>query len=319
MVEILRKYKLAILALFILLLLYLVLIFQTSKLTKTQADKSNKTTMALSPTPASSNTIKSYPSIPSSISDSKDAKKIIAKVGEEIIYQKDLDTEISFYPIKSEQTKKDLLKKIIEDSKYLQIAKEEKLPNIGIIDDNIFNSPDKDYFKRVDSVQKIKKELSQATNLKGVIISIWFLNDRVGPLGYEKAKEIAFSKISSLHQRVKLGELTMRQAAELIKNDASLSQIDPTYKLNAFLEFNVPKGKKITWEEQFDNNLWYMKVGEISEIYTGKSYDFAKSKTEKFEAYYLFGQAEEENLSSSGYNSDSMFKEKEKNYEVVYY
>ena len=52
--------------------------------------------------------------------------KVIVKVGEEKLYQKDLTTELAYYPTKDEAAKKQLLSKMVEDSKLLQESKKEK-------------------------------------------------------------------------------------------------------------------------------------------------------------------------------------------------
>ena len=233
--------------------------------------------------------------------------KVIIKVGQEKIYQKDLETELAYYPTKDEAAKKLLLNKLVADSKLLQDAKKEKAITI---DQSIYNSPDKDYLKRMKVIQQLKKENAKKNaGLKGSIISVWFLNDRVGPLGYEKAKLLALNKITYLHDQVKTGKMTMAEAGDNIKNDSSLAQLDPTsYKTNAITYFNVASGEKITWESEFNQILWNLKPGEISAIYTAKSADL-DHQNEILPAYYIFGQAERK--------ATNLTKETE--YEVKYY
>ena len=233
--------------------------------------------------------------------------KVIVKVGEEKLYQKDLNTELAAYPTKDEAAKKLLLAKMVEESKLIQEAKKEKSFSI---DKSIYDSSTKDYLKRMEVIQQIKIENSNKNaGLKGSIISVWFLNNRVGPLGYDKAKALALEKITYLHNQVKNSKITMEQAAENIKNDTSLAQLDPTsYKTNAILLFNVSSGEEITWESEFDKILWGLKDGEVSAIYLAKSADF-DNKNQIVPAYYMFGQAEKKATKAN----------KETKYEVIYY
>jgi hypothetical protein len=235
--------------------------------------------------------------------------KIIARVGEENIYQKDLDAELDHYPTKDDAAKKLLLNKIIEDSKLLQEAKKE---NLLPIDNTIYNSPEKDYMGRIGAISKIKIELAKKNiGLKGSIISIWFLNDHVGPLGYEKAKALALKKITYLHTQVKSGNSTMEQVAENIRNDTSLAQLDANYKNNAIFSFNVTPDKTITWEKEFDKMLWELNAGEISDIFTAVSPDF-DNNNKVVPAYYMFGTVTDK-------LKETVTPASETNYEVTYF
>lgn len=213
----------------------------------------------------------------------------IARVGEETIYQKDLDEILAIYPDKSTQAHQKILEKLIADSKTIQHAKE-----IGLIktDDTIYNSPDKDNLKRTREIQKIQETIRENNyTIKGSGVSVWFVNDYVGPLGYEKAKELALAKINFLYNAVKTKTMTMEQAAENIRNDTSLAKLDKNYVYNAYFTFSLKPGQKFTYEENFDKILWQLPAGEMTEVYTAASKDLDDGKDKP--AYYMFAQVEE--------------------------
>lgn len=233
----------------------------------------------------------------------------IARVGNETIYQKDLDTELANYPRHYATTSKMLLDKIISDSRLLQASQK-----LGLIlaDKTIFDSPDKDYPKRAEEIQKLQKVIrANEYTLKGSGISIWFLNDTVGTLGYEKARETALSKITGLYKSVKNGVINMEEAAFEIKNDTSLALLDKNYQGNAVFRFLAKPGDKITWEEEFDDIIWRLKPGEITDIYTGSTRDFADKVIKP--AYFMFARVEEK-LDKPKYSDLDT-----QNYEITYY
>lgn len=243
-------------------------------------------------------------------------EKIILKVGQEFLYQKDFELEWSYYPFHDEKAKKLLLEKMIQDSKILQIAQKE---GILTLDESIYNSPSKDYLKRVKKIQEIKKWLAKNTqSIRGTIVSIWFLNDRVGPLGYKKAREIAWEKINKLHQEVTEKKITIDEAAKRIREDKELALLDPNYQTNASFDFDTAKNPKITWEENFNETIKKLKPGETTAVFTGKSFDF-ENNGEKVEAYFLFGQVKEKEENTPIANLEEWLAEKSKEYETIYY
>src|SRR3989344_1536077 len=212
----------------------------------------------------------------------------IAKVGEEYIYQNDLDTEVRLNPISSNsaQLKKQLLQKLADDSIIIQGALSDK---IATADASVYNSPTKDQIKRYQLVSQIKKSIEEkADTISGFKVNIWFLNVHVGPLGYDKAKQIALEKITKLHSDVVSKKITIQQAADAIKNDSSLAAIDPSYKSNAGGEFTSTKDKPITITKAFDDALWNTSVGGITEVITGQS-DDQDNGGKIVDAYYTFG------------------------------
>lgn len=199
--------------------------------------------------------------------DNPPAPGVIAKVGEELIYQKDLDLELAISPPigTPEERKKRLLDKIATDSALLQGAKAEGL--ITNLDADIYNSPNKDYLKRLKTIENVREKASQqVSRLEGYMVSLWFMNDgKIGPLGYNRAKELAFEKISALQQEVKQGKITAEQAADRIRNDPSNRELDELYKSNAGAKFNFNIKDGYYKKELFDP-LFKLNNGDTSDV-----------------------------------------------------
>lgn len=243
---------------------------------------------------------------------------IIAKVGSENIWQKDLDYEISMYPVQGkniEEVRKLLLAKIVRDSIILQGGKTEKLATVGA---SIFNVSGKDYIKRFQTVQEIEEKVrTNADAIEGTLVALFIFNTDFGRLGYTKSKELVTPKAKQLYDEVKSKKITIDQAAERIRDDSSLAGADPNYKGNSILKFKARKGEKITLFPDFDQELFRLKSGEISSLYLGKDKD---PKTGKMiDATYVFGQVTKQFSSSGKLSFDDWFNKYKKQYEVTYY
>lgn len=241
--------------------------------------------------------------------------KIIARVGMEDIYQKDLDTEISFAPPqKNIDIKKQLLKKLINDSIILQGAADDKFITL---DESVFNSVNKDYMKRIAKVREAENKLNaQVSNIKGTVITIWFYNNEyIGPLGYEKSKSLAYQKILKIYNDIKSGKINIKQAVEAIHNDDSLSQLDSAYKTNASINFNLQNGEGATFDDNFNKAIWKLDKGELSDIYA-----LVDENTElgKVEVLYAFAQVSDKINKGKVSGFDNWLKEKRNHYEISY-
>ncbi len=240
--------------------------------------------------------------------------KIIAKVGKEHIYQKDLDLEIQAYPIKNTNAQKLLMNKIMNDSIILQAGAKE-----GIIqlDQTVFDSSSKDSLKRTQLARRVKSLIEEkSVNISGTVITIWFYNVTPAPIGLEKGKELAFTKISKLHNDVVSKRLTIQQAAEEIRNDASLAQVDLQYKSNASFDFKVSNNKRITFSPEFDTVIRSLQPGQISPVQLVQ--DTEVHTRQKIDAVYMFAQVTEKKLSEvTGF--DEWLKQHQKEYEVIQY
>lgn len=218
--------------------------------------------------------------------ENKPADQIIAKVGQESIYQQNLDNQIATYPAASQQ-KQVALEQLTTDSIILQAGAKDGLIKL---DNRFYNSQNMDPKLRTFMIEKVKNKIQNlADNVSGSVVSIWFLNDHVGPLGYEKAKALALQKITPLYEAVKAKKMTMREAAKLISSDSSLAQLDPVYKTNAYFEFSATKDKPPTFSEEMNAVFWNLKPEEITPLVTVKSQDLDQ-QGKVVDAFYSFGQ-----------------------------
>ncbi len=245
---------------------------------------------------------------------------IVAKAGEENIYKKYFDLELSSYPKSSpeDQAARTIIDKMVSDSIALQQSKKEGL--ITSLDSSVYNSLTLDYQKRVNLVQNIKKSVNNKSDkISGSVISIWFSNLKPGPIGYEAGKAFALEKITKYQQDVKSGKMSIKQVGEAIKNDTSLAKIDPTsYKVNAILNFkNFTKNDQITFDSKFNNLIWGLGTGEVSDIYLAK--DRPEGKTEKVDSVYMFAQVESKTLNGTAIDFNGWLQKALKTYEIKYY
>lgn len=240
---------------------------------------------------------------------------VFAKVGDEYLYEADLNYELAYYPTSNDGTAEDILtKKLIDDSIILQGAAEEGLIKL---DNTIYNSPDKDYQKRIDTVMDLKEKLDQkATVLEGSVIAIWFHNMQPGSVGYEKGKQIASTEISRLQKAVKDGSITMLQAGTQLKNNAQLAQVDPSYRANAYFEFAVSDNQKITYSPTIDQQIYQLNKGDVSAVLTGKDRD--PETNAMIDAVYMVAQVTDRGTSNVT-SYENWLVEKRKTYEVTRY
>lgn len=242
---------------------------------------------------------------------------VIAKVGAETLYQKDFEREKKAYPkLPNTNIKEILIKKMIKDSKILQAAEKEKLI---ALDTSVYNSPDKDYQKRIKKIVEVEKLVGQRQEkIKGSVISIWcYNNSKPNTLDAAEAKERAFNKISIVYNAVKNKQMTMQQAAAQIQNDESLLELDIAYKANAILEFDAGPEDQITFDKTFESQVRQLQQGQISEIYLAKDIDI---KTRELrDAVYMFAYVEQRTTTGVTEDFAAWYTQKEKDYAVQMY
>jgi len=248
----------------------------------------------------------------------KDSNAIIFKVGDENIYQKDLDYEMESYPaIKDIDVKKVLTDKLIMDSIILQGAQEDGFTKLY---KGIFNSKDKNYSDRVSLVNAVKEKISErSSNISGSIVSLWFYNRGPGRVGYEKGREIAKSTIEKLHDEVIDKDINIQQAGQAIRNDPKLGYVDPAYLYNALLEFDKPYSEQVVFDKGFDEVIKKLRIGEVSDVYLAKSIKWEKNAptSQMIDSVYMFAQVvDKEKAGPMGF--DEWYKQKKKEYKVVY-
>lgn len=244
---------------------------------------------------------------------------IAAKVGEENIYQKDLDLAVSLYPATpSAETRKFILEKIVTDSIILQGAQTDGLMTL---DETVYNSSSTDYLKRTQLVKKMSDQITQeAKKISGAVITIWFINDQSG-------KQAALDKITKLHDDLKSSKITLAQAGDAIKNDPNFAKLDSAYQQKSVLEFkNRSKGLEflgsdtVTFDKGIDSLLWNLNEGEVSKVNLIQYQDpNATNMSRRVDAAYVFAHV----TKISGNNKIASFEDwlaqKRKVYEVKYY
>lgn len=251
---------------------------------------------------------------------SPDEKKAIAKIGDETIYQRDLNLEKARYGGKEDaQIRKQILEKIIIDSIVLQAGRKE---NLVSLDRSIYNSVYKDNIKRTKAIREVRKQLeAQADGISGAVISIWFVDNATntpGKLGLERSKQLALSKITPLYEDVKNGKITIQQAAEKIRTDKSLLELDKSYHTNAILGFRATKARPQIVYKEFDDILWSLKKGEVSQIITGGIIDVNTGKKVK-DMYYAFGQVLDTINTGKVISYNDWINQQKGQYAVTYY
>lgn len=244
-------------------------------------------------------------------------EKPLVRVGDEIIYQHDMEAELAYYPQNDDPDIRTSLKeKLITDSIVLQGGQEDGLITL---DDTIFNSPKKDYQKRLHSIEGVKYAVGQRSKaLKGSVISVWFRNnDYIGPLGLEESKQKAFEVISGIREKVLSKSLSMEEAGNMIIADTSLKEIDPAWRNNAMYRFESGKNTRLTLSPELDEELRTLPIGEVSKVYLITNIDVDAQK--QYEALYSFGQVTERSDTEGGLSFDDWLASKKIKYATTQY
>ena len=108
----------------------------------------------------------------------------------------------------------------------------------------------------------------------------------------------------------------MQEAAEKIKNDVTIAQLDPAYKSNASFDFQVIKGAPITRDDKLNKALWELPEGGVTEVFVGPAKD--GSTGQYVDAVYHFGQVSKK-VSSDITGFDDWLAGLRKRYAVKYY
>ncbi len=204
---------------------------------------------------------------------------VAAKVGEESIYNKDLNyavysryySELIKPSTSAANLKYKVLSELIDDSILLQAS--QLYPQIfGTVNLNqsIFDNIDKDYQQRENTLEKLKDSFNNKLEEKisGGRISIWYHNVNP-PTKYtiDEARTIAQNKIQAIYQNLISGKITFSEAGNQIKNDGSLADLDPNYKGNAVYLFDNVSPDTIAFpSQQIKDTVLHLKPGQISTI-----------------------------------------------------
>lgn len=242
--------------------------------------------------------------------------EILAKVGEENIYKKTVTTGIPSFneeDKKSREVVVNYLDQVIRQSIILQAAAKEGKVELT---PDIYNSADLNLANRSAKVAEIEKLFNnQATKISGAIISIWYLNDIDNGLEYDVAQKMALDKITPIYNDAKAKKITALQAADRIRNDASIAKIDAAYIGNAYAKFEVNQGKTISMDKKFDEMIWATAAGEVTELYNAKS----SSMEGAMPIAYVFAVVDSKQENQNLLNFNQWFENIQSSYEVQKY
>ncbi len=215
--------------------------------------------------------------------------KVIMKVGEERIFQRDLNLAYAYVEDKNEEAIQQTLDHLAKDSIILQAAQAE---GIISLDDDVFDAFNKDYVKRYDLLEQVRTEVeARSDHVRGKAVTVWFMNEVPAKPGYEEGRRIAEEKITTLHEQVVAGDMTMTDAAENIRNDTSLVELDINYDGNAlFIIEGNRQGGALTGFPAINELMWTLPIGEVSDIITVKN-------NQGEDIFFAFAQVDERNLS----------------------
>jgi hypothetical protein len=239
----------------------------------------------------------------------------LAKIGDEIIYNSDLSEELASYPPTEDSSLRErLFAKMVDDSITLQGALKMKLMTL---DSSVYNSNSKDYTKRIKAVADAKQKIDDnADGYSGMIVQIWFYNQKPPRVGYAQGRQIATQKINELHDKVKSGAMTMEQAGDAIRSDSNLYNVDEAFRINASFPFLATKEKPATFDKGFNTILAGLKAGQVSDVYIAKDKD---ENGTMIDAVAMFGKVDKI-VTKNGYTSyDTWLAQQKKSYEVVTY
>lgn len=300
------------------LLFVIALIALFSQLSNTSRQQTSQTTTPTLQTaqPKSSGATGFKSDIPTIKGDKAPEPGVIAKVGEELIYGKDLNYELAYGPKNPDREMRQLLfDKVIVDSMILQEARKRGMVQL---DDSVYNNNKKNNKKRVDLVARIKQDVAaDAAKIEGAVISVWFYNEIAPDMGYQKAKQYTLEKITAVHEQVKNGKLTMKQAANELRKDAELAKADPAYATNAYFEFSSNEDEKITFSPEFDAIIRNLQEGVVSDVVTVQ--DQPADQEKPLDAVHMFAKVDKKIQSSDISSLDSWITELKQSYEVIVY
>jgi hypothetical protein len=240
----------------------------------------------------------------------------IMMVGEEILYQEDLDRFLNVLPPGIPDREKYARQNMIEESIGLQAGAKAGVITLG---NTFYNARNKDYDQRSQRYVAVQEGIRQRiARISGSVVALWFFNNnQAGSAGYEGGKRIAQQKMATLQSKVAKRELTMEHAAAEIKQDTSLEQLDVVWQQNAIFTFeNVGPDEPITFDETFNNVIRTLPVGGVTNL----ALLSVDSNGTKREALYAFAQVSSKKEGSIAEGSfEEWLSVQKKNYDVIEY
>jgi len=202
------------------------------------------------------------------------------KVGEINITEQDIEERYALlYPDDSGEIAKTENWQAAKD----QLNRSAILQDEGVKEGLFQNTPDGRIDPRKVNEAEEYFNTKGTTYISGEMFTIWFYNTNPPAVGVEFAKQKVLEIISGLQQKVASGELTMKQAGDIIASRTDLVAIDFAYNWNAYAEFlYIHPGEMVINDPELDKKLWELEEGVTSEVLTGKDFN----GTEWYPAYF---------------------------------
>jgi len=195
--------------------------------------------------------------------DVTDSPIAVETQDEELIDQGDLPEEVVF--------------------KYDKLRAEAEKAGINVIKVDTNGKKSLDYEKLNEYEEYMRTEGTTYVSAESIVI--WFENFPSDLYSLEERQKIAFEILSGLRDRIEVGEITMKEAGDIIKQDTSLKDIDEAWMSNAYREILFAKKDGGTFfDPEVENLLWSMKPGELSPVLTGRK---VISNNSMPDAYYM--------------------------------
>lgn len=198
----------------------------------------------------------------------------VAKIGSETIFNRDLNYILATqFPQDYANSDPAVLRNLalpiaIDQSVLLQ---ENRKKGLAKLSPELFNNPAKNYHERDKLVQKLTgQQKAKDEKISGGLISVWYHNVKMPSIPLSDAQNLAYKTITTVYNNLKsqpVNKAAFVQAAETIKNNSALAQIDPSYKGNAYFEFSdKTRNEPISVRPAIDQEIWKLKPGELSKI-----------------------------------------------------
>lgn len=196
----------------------------------------------------------------------------VASIGEHTVYGKDLNFNLYLFNqseyASASANNNDLKQRLLDQSQrdYIILKEAQRL---GLADlPNDIESVNKDQWAYARAVQQAEPLVKQQFDLLSFeTISIFFHNVDLPKIPLEQAEIIARDKMTAFYNQIINNQLTITQAAEAIRNDSSLAQIDPNYQGNAYTSYTdvSPEDLPFAYDE-INQGLLNLSTGQVSNI-----------------------------------------------------
>ena len=202
----------------------------------------------------------------------------IALIGEEYIFQEDLDYIIyETYQGSLSVDPRNALDALFESSIILQEASD--MGALTLTTD-YFNNPFKDQKLRSSMINEARSFIEDEVvqSMKYDLITVWFYNQYPGKTfreqGIELAKTIAYEKISQMYEKVRTGILTKDEAGAELSKDQSVIDLSTKGQVeqNSYLSsLSTSNPQEIfPYNAEYGERLKKLKAGKYSDILLAK-------------------------------------------------